>query len=88
VQSLLHSTDNSINTTSHTNTVFVQLNNAIVNSDISAPEKDVLIKNVRDMEQSCGKPGYLQTYKDFMQNAANHVSVIAPFIPAISGLLG
>lgn len=84
----IHSTDNSINTTSHTNTIFAQLNDAIVNSDIIAPVKDVLINNVRDMEKSCGKPGYLQAYKDFMQNAANHVSVIAPFIPAISVLLG
>jgi hypothetical protein len=39
------------------------------------------------METAHNTPDYVSRYANFMQLAANHMTVIAPFIPALAALL-
>lgn len=83
----IHSTDNSTNTYSQSNPIFIQLQDAISKSTIPQIEREQLIRNIGEMSETHGKPSFMEKYKDFIQNAANHMSVVSPFIPALSGLL-
>jgi hypothetical protein len=49
--------------------------------------KEESLRLVNDMEQEIGKPSYLDKYKDFIGLLSNHISIIAPFIPALSQLI-
>jgi hypothetical protein len=40
-----------------------------------------------ELQASHGKPSFAQRYTDFMAAAANHIKVIAPFIPALTEML-
>lgn len=66
--------------------IFEDLKNVIL-SGVPDEEADVLLKTVQDMENSQGQKGFLQAYQDFMQLAANHITVVAPFLPALAQLL-
>lgn len=58
--------------------------------DVLKQEKDVnseLLSLVEDMRKSVGKPTFKDSYTKFMANAANHMTVIAPFISWLSSLL-
>jgi hypothetical protein len=46
-----------------------------------------LLNLLSEMEQSKGQSGYLAKYTTFIANAANHMTLLAPFIPALSALL-
>lgn len=50
-------------------------------------QREQLLTNVDEMEASQGSPGFLARYQAFIQNAANHMTVIGPFLPALSQLL-
>jgi len=39
------------------------------------------------MEAQQGTPSFIDCYKDFMSNAANHMTVLAPILPALAGFL-
>jgi hypothetical protein len=39
------------------------------------------------MEQQAGKPGFLTAYQTFMGSVADHMTVVAPFLPQLAGLL-
>ena len=68
--------------------VFSDLRSAIkaeVNSEI---EKRELLNKITEMESSVGeKDTFLEKYQEFMSLSANHMTVLAPFIPALSGFL-
>ncbi|MGE7766685.1 hypothetical protein [Peribacillus sp. NPDC096540] len=85
-----HSTDNSTNTSIKVTdiTIFNQLRDAIAESNLSATEKDKLIIEVNGLEQSVGTPNYPSRYQKFIASAANHMTMIAPFIPQLTSLLG
>jgi len=83
----INSTDNSVNISTQTNNVFSQLQEAILNSNIDKSEKERLALSAREMQETYGKEGFLQKYKDFMQDAANHMTVFVPLLPALAGLL-
>lgn len=83
----INSTDNSTNITVNSSPIFASITDAISNSSIEVQEKAQLLARIDAMKQAEGKPAFLDRYKEFMQNAANHMSVISPFIPALTSLI-
>lgn len=79
------STDNSTNVVAH-HAVFNELVGAI-RQGVPEPAQEALVASVREMESSQGKPGFIPAYQRFMSSAADHMTVIAPFLPALSALL-
>lgn len=80
------STDSS--TTIHMdNTVFASIRESLSAADIPTAELQRVLVRLDAMEKEVGKPKFVQCYSEFMSAAANHVSVIAPFIPQLSALL-
>lgn len=65
--------------------VFIKIIEAIESSDIE--NKDKLITATREMEAASRAGSIADSYKNFIAIAANHMSIIAPFIPALSALL-
>ncbi|WP_454709537.1 hypothetical protein [Delftia acidovorans] len=83
----INSTDNSTNINIDSSSIFGGLSNAINSAPIEEVQKAQLLAKVEELRQAEGTGGFLQKYKDFMQNAANHMTVISPFIPALTSLI-
>jgi predicted DNA-binding protein YlxM (UPF0122 family) len=85
----LSSTDNSINFSDVSfDKFFDDISDALKN-EISEKEKlDVILDELNDLKASINTPLYKQKYNDFIQAAANHMTIVGPFIPALSKLLG
>ena len=78
------------------NTAHVQFNSEtlfkemrkVIESQVEAGTKQTeLLAAVQAMESSKGQSGFLGAYQNFMTAAANHVTVFAPFLPALTKLL-
>lgn len=65
--------------------VFNQLIEAIKASDIE--HKEPLVTAAHEMQRNCGSEGFGAAYKRFIASAANHMTVVAPFLPALTTLL-
>jgi dimeric dUTPase (all-alpha-NTP-PPase superfamily) len=65
--------------------VFIKIVEAIESSDID--NKEELIAATREMEAASQAGNIAEAYKNFIALAANHMTIIAPFIPALSALL-
>jgi hypothetical protein len=81
------STDNSTTINISTHQVFTNIKDALSKSETPATEKQALIKSVDAMESEVGNPTFLQRYQDFIAAGANHMTILAPFIPALTSLL-
>lgn len=46
-----------------------------------------LIGKLNELEQAKGKATFIQRYQEFIALAANHVTLLAPYIPALTQLL-
>ena len=83
----INSTDSSVNIIStEVSKVFAQVREAV--GLIPDPTARIEIgRAVDEMEQSHGSSNFLQKYQAFITSAANHMTVLAPIIPAVTGLL-
>lgn len=84
----IKSTDNSINITIDSSPIFSGLSSAISNAPIEEAQKAQLLAKIEELKQAEGTDGFFQKYKEFMQNAANHMTVVSPFMPALTTLIG
>ena len=50
-------------------------------------ERRKILEALTVLRESHGKPSFAQHYTDFMAAAANHITVIVPFIPALTEML-
>lgn len=82
----LQSTDNSTNIKTESSEVFKQLNH-LLNTIAESGAKQKLSKDVQAMESTIGTPTFTQHYKNFIQNASNHITVFTPIFPALAQLL-
>ena len=85
----LSSTDNSINISDVSfekffDDISVALENGIPNKE----NLELLLKELNELKASVNTPQYRQKYNGFIQAAANHMTILAPFIPALSKLMG
>jgi hypothetical protein len=69
--------------------VFGELRAAIENGVPDPTEKDQLKQLVAKMEEASDDRGaFMRAYQSFIASAANHATVIGPFLPALSQMLG
>ncbi len=85
----LGSTDNSTNVvrTGETEAVFSQLTSIIQTQIASADERAALLAQAEQMQKTAGAAGYTRAYQDFIQLAANVITIFAPLLPALTSLL-
>lgn len=82
----INSTDNSINYISDSNLLFEDLQKALktIQEDKIKEESLELLKEMKD---SKGSPSFLEKYQSFIGILANHMTLIAPFIPALTQMI-
>jgi hypothetical protein len=84
----IHAPDYSTNVVhSEAPAVFNDLIHVITTQIADAKERDNLLKRVGELEETHGKASFLSKYQEFVTAAANHMTVLAPFLPALSALL-
>lgn len=81
----INSIDNSINVTLSENDekLFETLKKLAASLDNS----DEVISRIDEMHNSAGKETFSQKYNAFIQSIANHMTIFAPFIPALTTFL-
>ena len=81
----INSTDNSVNKNIAHNILFDEIKKAIE----SIEEKDVKENSLQVLEElmnTQNTPSFLSNYQKFIETLSNHMSLIAPFIPALTKL--
>ncbi|MDP2408854.1 MAG: hypothetical protein Q8M26_01045 [Pseudolabrys sp.] len=69
--------------------IFTDLKNAVQTGLAESEERSRLVLLIEKMEAKVGdRPGFISAYQDFISAAANHMTVVAPFLPAVAKLLG
>lgn len=83
------STDNSTNIvhSPETAAMFHELADIIKTQVVAGGERDALLAQVRLLRETVGGTGYLRAYQDFIQLAANWMTIVSPFIPPLTSLL-
>jgi hypothetical protein len=83
----INSTDSSVNIVStEVSKVFAQVREAVAQiPDLN--QRSEVERAVNEMEQAHGTSSFLQKYQAFITSAANHMTILAPVIPAVTGLL-
>jgi hypothetical protein len=82
----INSTDNSTNYINNLNSLFNDLKIGLE----SLPDKEIQEKSLEILEKlkkHKNTPSYLIKYQEFVSLLANHMTVIAPFIPALTQLI-
>lgn len=83
----INSTDSSVNVI---NTESLQIFNdlrELLPKIENEKERNEISKSIDSMEQSVGGNSFMTCYQDFMSIVANHMTVFAPLMPALSALL-
>ena len=83
-----NSIDNSVNiVNATTEQVFTDLRQRIAEGVPAGDEQADILDRLSALEQAQGTPSFGKRYSDFIASAANHMVLIAPFIPALTELL-
>jgi hypothetical protein len=81
------STDNSTNTV-RTGDVFADMRQAI-EAGVTDPERKAeIMAAINEAESAKGSGGFLKAYQNIVGTAADHLGVLTPFLPALTGMLG
>jgi hypothetical protein len=51
-------------------------------------ERIQILNKLDELEEAKGKNSFTQKYQEFIASAADHVTILAPFIPALTQMLG
>ena len=81
----IHSTDNS--TTYQITANDISILDTLRSLAKGLDEEDKIISAVNEMQESIGKKTFSEKYNAFIQSVANHMTIFAPFIPALSAFL-
>lgn len=84
----IYSTDNSshiVNSNSDINNLFKEMNE--IASKLQSDNKDQIIEAIKGMENYKYKPSFMEKYTNFIEVAANHMKVFAPFLPVLLKLI-
>lgn len=83
-----NSSDNSVNViTKSSEEFFADLRGRIESGVPEGDERRKILDSLSALQASHERPSFAQRYTDFMAAAANHIKVIAPFIPALTEML-
>lgn len=67
--------------------VFVELRRAITGGVTDEEERNTLLRATDTMAKAQGTPTFLDRYIEFVAVAANHMTLVAPFLPALTAHL-
>lgn len=82
-----NSTDNSINVVSVSgDELFVQLREKVSSIPDESERSEILAK-LDELQQARGSGGFMQAYQNFIVSAAQYMTIIGPFIPALTQML-
>ena len=84
----INSHDHSTNTVALAEApIFADLRRVVADSSVAEGERAKLLAGIEAMEKTHSTPGFVERYTAFVALAANHMSIIGPFIPVLSALL-
>ena len=84
----IQSSDSSTNVVSVESAVlFDNLREAIQKSSLDSTSMRQLIRNVDAMQSAVGTKTFGKRYKEFIAAAADHMTLVAPFLPALTQML-
>ena len=84
----LHSSDQSVNVSDRqSDAIFGEIRKCLMESLVDSPDLDTLLTKLGDMEQSLEKGDFKSAYKEFVAAAANHMTILGPFLPGLAQLL-
>ena len=84
----INSKDSSINIVNvNTQELFSNLRETIRSAVMDSIESKALLSCVDTLETSQGTSNFIIAYQNFIQTAANHITIVAPFLPALAQLL-
>lgn len=83
----INSTDNSVNVSVTLSSEDEAMFDTIKSVAQTLDNEEKIVCAVDGMKAEVGKKGFLQKYNEFIQAAANHITVFAPFIPMLSKFL-
>jgi hypothetical protein len=84
----IHSQDQSINVSHQTTeNVFADMRQLIQNQISSDTERDYILERLNELEASKGTSSFIEKYQAFIGAAADHMTLIAPFIPLLTQML-
>jgi hypothetical protein len=64
--------------------LFTQLRRTIEEGVLVEQERNELLARLADLQSTQGTPSYLERYQSFIAAAANHITILAPFLPALT----
>jgi hypothetical protein len=84
----VNSQDHSINVVTATNEqIFAKLRQEISSRIPVGEEQSEILERLAALEQAAGSSSFAQQYTAFISGAANHITLLAPFIPALAEML-
>lgn len=82
----INSTDNSVNINSNQSLLFEEIRGALESiKEKEVQERSLLI--LEELKKTQNTPNYLSNYQSFIATLSNHMTLIAPFIPALTQLM-
>ena len=85
----VRSKDHSVNISSITEQqVFSGIREAVARGVSDDTEKGMILEKLDVLEQSLHSPDFVSRYQAFINAVASHMTIILPFIPALSQMLG
>ncbi|HWN09785.1 MAG TPA: hypothetical protein VNO50_11045 [Pyrinomonadaceae bacterium] len=84
----VNSTDSSTNVTNvNSAELFVKMRD-VAGGIQDTERRQLLVERIEEMERSHGSQSFAKRYSEFISLAADHMSLFAPFMPALGQLLG
>ncbi len=85
----IQSNDGSVNVSSITEQqVFSGIREAVGQGVSDASERKVILEKLDALEKSVHSDDFVSKYKEFINIVADHMTIILPFLPALSQMLG
>ncbi len=85
----INSLDNSINSISiNKSEIFTEMCHVAEQSHLESAEKEKLLHCISGMSKASGSSDFPHRYKEFVATAADHLSLLTPFIPVLTQMLG
>jgi hypothetical protein len=84
----VNSRDQSVNVVTISNEqIFAELRQKLRSSVPAGDEQKDILEKLTALEAAQGSPSFAHRYADFIGAAANHMTLLAPFIPALAEML-
>jgi len=84
----VNSTDHSVNVVTASNDqIFQELRQQITSGLPASEERKDILDKLTALEDAQASPGFAQRYAEFISVAANHMQILAPFVPALTEML-